>query len=234
MDQRRADPVGQQLPPQPGRPAYCWFLAWDVGGAKYLTAEQEQLGILRSNLRICESVFAWIESTRTPFTFVGTQMAGYANAYGITKQVGEYWAGLLPGGLVARLWNCYGPEPVTRKSYLLPDLVHQGVTRGRIRLMTSGAEQRQFLHADDCADGLIQQRECGQPVADLTSGQWVTVASVAAAVARELECPLTLGERPGYDTLVEPVHRLAGWQPRIGLPEGIRAVVRVMREQGWV
>ncbi len=34
---------------------YYWFLAWDVGGAKYIMDDTQQLSILRNNLSLCSS-----------------------------------------------------------------------------------------------------------------------------------------------------------------------------------
>lgn len=213
--------------------AYCWFLAWDVGGVKYITNESQQVGILRSNLALCDRVFGWLRTTRIPFTFVSTQMVGYPNAYGITKQVGEYWCSLCEDARIARLWNCYGAEEVSVRSHLVPDLVRQGVRDQQIKLMTNGEEHRQFLHAIDCAQALIAQRECGQPVADITSGKWIPVRQVAECVAEQLSCPLDLGPKPGYESRVDPTHPLPNWQPAIGLEEGIAMVIEKMRQSGW-
>jgi nucleoside-diphosphate-sugar epimerase len=212
---------------------YCWFLAWDVGGVKYITDDSQQLGILRSNLALCDRVFGWLRATCLPFTFVSTQMVGYPNAYGLTKQVGEYWCSLCSGGLIARLWNCYDAEEVSIRSHLIPDLILQGIRNRRISLMTSGAERRQFLHAVDCAKGLVAQRDCQQPIADLTSGEWITVRSVAECVARQLDCPLELGDNPGYESMIEPINKLPGWHPAIDLSDGIRRVIEMMKASGW-
>ena len=82
-------------------------------------------------------------------------------------------------GLIARLWNVYDAEEPSIRSHVIPDLVQQG--RGsEIRLQTDGTERRQFLHAEDCAEGLILQRDSGQPLADLTTGSWIPVGEVTS------------------------------------------------------
>src|SRR6478672_10682893 len=73
---------------------YVWFLAWDVGGAKYLTAEKNLLQILRNNTILCERVFHFLEQTNIPFLFTTTQLADVHNTYGITKIMGEEWTRL--------------------------------------------------------------------------------------------------------------------------------------------
>ena len=75
-----------------GPDTYYWFLAWDVGGAKYIMDNSQQLSILQHNLSLCQKIFGWLEKREARYTFVSSQMVGYPNAYGVTKAVGETWA----------------------------------------------------------------------------------------------------------------------------------------------
>lgn len=213
--------------------SYYWFLAWDVGGAKYIMDESEQVSILRSNLALCEKVFGWLQRRKAPFTFVSTQMAGYPNAYGVTKSVGEVWTNAIGNGLILRLWNCYGAEEPSKRSHVIPDLIRQG-RQGVIRLLTSGSERRQFLHVDDCAEALIRQRELRQPTAEVTSGEWISIREISERIGEIMGAEVVPGETPGYESLVDPRTPLEGWRPGIDLGTGIRMVIRTMRENGWV
>ncbi len=212
---------------------YYWFLAWDVGGAKYIMDESEQVSIMRSNLALCGKVFDWLQRRKARFTFVSTQMSGYPNAYGVTKSVGEIWTKAIGNGLIVRLWNCYGPEEPSKRSHVIPDLVRQGKD-GAIRLMTSGIERRQFLHADDCAEAMVRQRELRQPVADVTSGSWVSIGDVAGTIGRLMGAEVIPGKKPGYESLVDPAVPLDGWRARIDLDSGIGMVIAAMRRNGWI
>lgn len=212
---------------------YYWFLAWDVGGAKYIMDSSRQLSILRNNLRLCDKIFGWLKKREGRFTFVSTQMVGYPNAYGVTKAVGETWARIVGDGLITRLWNCYDAEEPSHRSHVIPDLVAQAKT-GTINLLTSGEERRQFLHADDVAEGLVFQREIRQPLADVTSGNWVSIREVAELVGRQLNAKVVLGQNSGYESLVDSTHLLARWKPRIDLPTGVSMVIRQMDENRWM
>lgn len=220
-------------PDEPGGDVHYWFLAWDVGGAKYIMDESEQVSIMRSNLALCDKVFGWLQKRKSPFTFVSTQMAGYPNAYGITKSVGEFWTKAIGNGLIQRFWNCYGPEEPSKRSHVIPDLVLQG-HQGVIRLLSSGTERRQFLHVDDCADALIRQRQTRQPIADVTSDAWISIREIAEIVARHTGAKVVPGEKPGYESLVEPSCPLDGWNPSIDLETGIGMVIRTMKGNGWL
>ncbi|MEM9296435.1 MAG: NAD(P)-dependent oxidoreductase [Planctomycetota bacterium] len=222
-----------QNPPAPDGDAYYWFLAWDVGGAKYITGPESQMRILTGNLRLMERVFGWLHERKARFTFVSTQMIGYPNAYGITKLVGEYWSSLAGDPLVARLWNCYDAEEPSKRSHVMPDLIEQGA-KGAIKLLTTGVERRQFLHADDVADALIHQRQTAQPLADITTGQWVPILDVANEIAKHFNADVVPGEAEGYESLVEPKHWLEGWKPALDLEQGVERVVQRMRQHGWI
>ncbi len=212
--------------------AYYWFLAWDVGGAKYLMDQSQQRAILQHNVQLCYKVFGWLQRRDARFTFVSSQLAGYRNAYGTTKAVGEIWAQAVGHGLITRLWNCYDAEEPSRRSHVIPDLVVQAKA-GAIELLTTGAERRQFLHVDDVANALIFQRETGRRCADVTSGTWVSIRELAALIADRLGANVSVGNARGYESLVEPAQPLEGWQPSIDLPTGISAVIEKMTEKGW-
>ena len=216
-----------------GADTYYWFLAWDVGGAKYIMDDSQQLAILQHNLDLCHKVFGWLEKRNARYTFVSSQMVGYPNAYGVTKAVGETWARLVGRGLITRLWNCYDAEEPTHRSHVIPDLLVQAKS-GTIRLLTSGDERRQFLHADDVAKALILQRESGQPLADVTSGEWVSVRQVAEMIAGEFAAQVVPGAASGYESMVEPSVLLDDWQPTIELTVGLRMVIERMVERGWL
>lgn len=216
-----------------GADTYYWFLAWDVGGAKYIMDSAQQLSILRHNLSLCDKVFGWLEKRNARYTFVSSQMVGYPNAYGVTKAVGETWTKLVGRGLITRLWNCYDAEKPAQRSHVIPDLLAQAKS-GTIRLLTSGEERRQFLHADDVADALIFQRDINQPLADVTSGDWVSIRDVAEIIGRQLRARVVAGKESGYESLVEPSHRLQGWQPTIDLATGLARVIERMKSSGWM
>lgn len=219
--------------PEPVPNAYCWFLAWDVGGAKYILDETQQLSILQHNLLLCQNVFGWLKESQIPFTFTSTQMTSHPSAYGLTKSVGEFWAQQLPQSRVARLWNVYDAEPTTVRSHVIPDMISRARS-GTISLMTTGEEQRQFLLADDCAEALIYQREIRQPLADITSGQWISIASVARMIGNFMGAYIVLGEKKGYESLTSYEHPLPKWYPKHALIEGLYLVADRMATEGVI
>jgi nucleoside-diphosphate-sugar epimerase len=205
-----------------------WFLAWDTGGAKYIESRDSQHETYRHNSELSAHVFDLLAHPRKPFVFATSQLAGQPNAYGLTKLLAENWAAHL-GGQIARFWNVYGWEEPGRKSHVMTDLVLSGLTEGRVRCLTTGAERRRLLYKTDSALALIALAETGQPAADIAGESWLTVGAVAREVARQLGVPVVFGERVGSEALLDPKLLLPSWRPRVSLEEGVAKVIAEAR-----
>jgi nucleoside-diphosphate-sugar epimerase len=205
-----------------------WFLAWDVGGAKYLGAAERQHAIYRNNCELSARVFDALARTGRPFLFVTSQLAGLPDAYGLTKLLAEKWAEQL-GGKVARLWNIYGWENPNLRSHVITDFVLSGLTAGHVRCLTSGRERRRFLYKSDCVAALMSLFDGPQRSADVAGPEWLPVRYVAEETARQLAVPVVLGERDGPEVLADPENLLPGWRPVITLAEGLSRVIAEAR-----
>lgn len=183
---------------------YVWFLAWEVGGAKYLGNEKYLIDIIKKNTIICEKVFQFLEDTALPFMFASSQLAAADTPYGVTKLLGEEWTRILKGQ-ICRFWNVYGWEEPGEKSHVIPDLIRQALMNGKIELLTDGQEQRQFIYMDDCVENMVAIRNAGATRVDITNQQWVTIEHVASQIAAIHKVPLKLGSKKGYSNKIEPV-----------------------------
>jgi len=207
-----------------------WFVAWDTGVRKHEKSKEFEVDILDSNIKLCSSVFRVLQKTKKPFLFTSSQAAPSSEmtVLGATKRVGEMWTRLLDG-YVARFWNVYGWEPVGEKSHLIPDLIWKGMD-GKIELMTSGEEERQFLYVRDCAEALVHQFEIDQKHADITSGEWVPVRDVAKLIGKKLGAEVVLGEKPGRPPMHQPETPLESWTPKYSLEKGVEEVIEFAKE----
>ncbi|MFA6400835.1 MAG: NAD(P)-dependent oxidoreductase [Salinivirgaceae bacterium] len=181
---------------------YVWFLAWEVGGAKFLYNADNQLQIIQNNTQICQNVFSFLKSTQIPFLFASSQLASYDNAYGVTKKLGEQWSHIINGSIV-RFWNVYGWETPGEKAHIIPDLVVKALQKQPIKLMTNGEEERQFIFMHDTVKNLIKMREMGLKEADMTNNQWIKIKDLAQIITTKLGTPLELGSEKGYCVKIE-------------------------------
>lgn len=204
---------------------YVWFLAWEVGGAKFLYNVDNQLKIIQNNTQICQNVFSFLKSSQIPFMFASSQLASYDNAYGVTKKLGEQWSHIINGSIV-RFWNVYGWETPGEKAHIIPDLVVRALQKQPIKLMTNGEEERQFIFMEDTVKNLIKMRDMGLKEADMTNNQWIKIKDLAKTITTKLNVPLVLGSEKGYSVKIEAndTSKLFAFDTKID--EGIESVIK--------
>jgi nucleoside-diphosphate-sugar epimerase len=135
------------------------FLAFDVGGSKYLEEHQNTSNFINNNLQIMSNTFAALSKVGRPFIFASSQMSGIPDsAYGILKAIGERATDAL-NGVTLRFWNVYGLEENSDKSHVISDFVRSAKQSGEIRMRTSGVEKRDFLHVDDASSASLIVRK---------------------------------------------------------------------------
>lgn len=204
-----------------------YFLAWDVGGAKYLYKEEIQLGQLDWNLQLLQNVMRQLKRDKKPFLFVSTQLAEeYDTVYGVTKRLGEIWTRLLDGVFI-RQWNVYGPlEESSIRSHVMSDFVDQAITTGKIQMMTTGEEVRQFIHIDDvCEAWYMALSNNLKGVHDVTSFEWVKIIDIARMIGEITGAEVIPGEKVGSTPLTPISGKIPGWNPKVGLREGIERMI---------
>lgn len=208
-----------------------YFLAWEVGGAKYLYRDDVQFRQLDWNLQLLLNVMPQLRKANTPFLFVSSQLAEeHESVYGVTKRLGEVWTRLLHGVRV-RLWNVYGSyEDQNERSHVVSDFVHQALTTGRIEMMTTGEEVRQFIHVDDVCNAfhLALSRRLGG-VYDVSSFEWVRVRDMAQIIADLTGARVVPGTRVGSTPVTPMIGKIPDWEPALQLREGLSNMVDLYR-----
>jgi nucleoside-diphosphate-sugar epimerase len=133
-----------------------------------------------------------------------------------------------------RLFGVYGPGEAPHR--LLPWIIER-LRKGERVALSSGLQKRDFLFVDDALEAFIRvaeatERKQGQVVLNVGTGAPVSVRAFAEMVAAALGVPtgqLGFGDIPMRpdEAMVfsgDPaqLHAFTGWQPRVGLKEGIR------------
>ncbi len=229
---------------------FIYFLAYDVGGAKYLEKYQDTFGFIDNNMKIMSNTFKIIDHYKKPFIFASSQMSEFSfSSYGILKALGEKITTDL-GGTIVRFWNVYGYEAATLHSHVITDLCSMAKYEGKISTRTNGYEERQMLYGEDAAEVmyLISRGELeGSTIKnriDITSGQWVSIREIAYMIAHETGIKtLSFSENvdntqknaqneatslPRYKNYVSRDILNLEWKPKTSLEKGIQNILKAI------
>lgn len=216
---------------------FVMFLAFDVGGSRYLKKYQHTYEFIDNNVKLTSFTFETIKKYNKPFIFASSQMANMSySPYGICKSIGEIYTKSLDG-LIVKFWNVYGPEKDLEKSHVITDFILKA-KKGKISMMTDGKEQRQFLHAEDCSNALhILSQKYYEIDRDknlhITSFVWNTILEVAEIISGSIPCLIVPSEEIDtvqLDKRNEPdPYILNFWKPEINLNEGINKIIKIMK-----
>jgi nucleoside-diphosphate-sugar epimerase len=133
---------------------FVFFLAFDVGGSRYLKKYQHTFQFIDNNARLMANAFGLLKKYNKRFVFASSQMSNMSySPYGVLKNVGELYTKSL-NGLIVKFWNVYGIEKDHDKAHVITDFIRKGFETGVIDMLTDGKEQREFLYAEDCCEAL--------------------------------------------------------------------------------
>lgn len=157
------------------------------------------------------------------------KIAGIKLAQSYRKQYGCDYVSAMPT-------NLYGPEDNfdLQSSHVMPALLrkaHEAKQRGdkQITIWGTGTPRREFLHVDDCADGLVHvlKTYSGFEHVNIGSGEDVTILELTQAVCEvvgfegEIVKDTTKPDGTPRKLMSADKLRAMGWTPKIGLKEGI-------------
>lgn len=157
------------------------------------------------------------------------KIAGIKLAQSYRKQYGCDYISAMPT-------NLYGPEDNfdLQSSHVMPALLrkaHEAKKRGdkQIEIWGTGTPRREFLHVDDCADGLVHllKHYSGFEHINIGSGEDVTIRELTEAVCEvvgfegEIVTDSTKPDGTPRKLMSAEKLRAMGWVPKIGLKEGI-------------
>jgi nucleoside-diphosphate-sugar epimerase len=133
---------------------FVFFLAFDVGGSRYLKKYQHTFQFIDNNARLMANAFGLLQRYNKRFIFASSQMSNMSySPYGVLKNIGELYTKSL-NGLIVKFWNVYGVEKDHEKAHVITDFIRKGFETGVIDMLTDGQEEREFLYAEDCCEAL--------------------------------------------------------------------------------
>ena len=223
---------------------FVFFLAFDVGGSRYLKKYQHTFDFVNNNTRLMANAFGLLEQYDKPFIFASSQMSNMSySPYGTLKRLGELYTESL-GGLVVKFWNVYGIEKDHKKAHVITDFIRKGFEDGDFEMLTDGEEVRQFLYAEDCCEGLeavmknYDKFYANDPL-HITNFDYTTIREVAIIIENEFKLigkPVNIIPGKASDTVqldkrneADPFIRKY-WSPKTDLVTGISKVFEAMKK----
>jgi nucleoside-diphosphate-sugar epimerase len=222
---------------------FVFFLAFDVGGSRYLNKYQHTFKFIDNNTRIMAQTFGLLEKYNKRFVFASSQMSNMSySPYGVMKRVGELYTTTLKG-LTVHFWNVYGIEHDIEKSHVITDFIRKGFDEGEFQMLTDGTEERQFLYAEDCCEALeiIMNSYTDFKSEDelhITSFRGNTIKEVAEIIQGQFNLiGKSVNIKPGLakdsvqlDKRNQPNNYITGWWiPKTSLQDGIAKVFEAMK-----
>lgn len=219
---------------------FVFFLAFDVGGSRYLKTYQQTMEFVSNYVKLMNTTFDMLHANKKPFIFASSQMANMSySSYGCLKSLGESYTSIL-GGLVVKFWNVYGIEHDLEKSHVITDLIIKAHDTGTIDLLTDGTEERQFLYADDCCEALLAVAEKYNEIPrteelHITNFSWSTILNVAQIIASHFPgakvVPAVSKDEVQKNMRNEPnPYILTHWKSKTTLEQGIANIVEAMKK----
>ena len=224
---------------------FVFFLAFDVGGSRYLKKYQHTFEFVNNNTRIMANTFRLLKKYNKQFVFASSQMSNMSySPYGVMKRVGELHTTALKG-LTVKFWNVYGIEKDMEKAHVITDFIRRGFEETEFEMLTDGTEQRQFLYAEDCCEALETVMNCYsdfKPTDPLhiTSFNATSIQQIAAIIQGQFNL---IGK---YDVKIQPglakdsvqldkrneadTYITGWWTPKTTIDQGIAKVFAEMKK----
>ena len=226
---------------------FVFFLAFDVGGSRYLKKYQHTFKFIDNNTRMMANAFGYLEQYKVPFIFASSQMSNMSySPYGAMKRVGELYTKSL-GGLIVKFWNVYGIEKDMEKSHVITDFIRKGFETGKIDMLTDGTEKREFLYAEDCCEALEKVMEEYETldshdnlhITSFDSTRILDIANIIRQLFLSHHKIIKLIPSESKDEVQKDARNEADpyilklWKPKTSIREGIKKVFKVMKND-WV
>jgi len=181
-----------------------------------------------------------IDVQQRPGVVLSEDDLGYYNpegGYGWAKLLGEIqlgWMRDMDIG-IARIFTAYGPcEPLDETAHVVPALIRKAIMYPEEDFVVwgSGDQTRSFTYVSDCVEALIilEEKASNPPiVVNVGSDEDVPIRTIAEKIVKmcgkgiEIKYDLAKPVGPVSRTAdISKAKALLGWQPRIGLDEGLR------------
>ncbi|HEY75770.1 MAG TPA: SDR family NAD(P)-dependent oxidoreductase [Thermoflexia bacterium] len=165
--------------------------------------------------------------------------------YGASKLAGEgyclaYHGSWGLGTVVLRFANVYGPYSA-HKSSVVAKFFKDILAQGRITIDGDGQQTRDFIYVDDLCRAILLalESDVAGEVFQIATGVETSIQRLAQMVQEVAGRPVALRHGPARRgdirknySAVEKARKVLGWEPRVGLEEGLQETWRWFSQEG--
>ncbi len=141
---------------------------------------------------------------------------------------------------IARIFNTYGPRMALNDGRVVPAFIDQALRGAPLTVFGDGSQTRSFCYVSDMVDGLLRLSESDEryPV-NLGNPVEMTILDFAKHIRAlfSTDVPIDFRPLPSDDPKIRrpdisKAKRLLGWEPKVGLDEGLPITIDYFRRKG--
>jgi nucleoside-diphosphate-sugar epimerase len=152
----------------------------------------------------------------------------------------EYWRTNGVDARIVRIFNTYGPHSRPDDGRIVPNFIMQALRSEPITIYGDGSQTRSFCYVSDLVEGIVAAMftpDTRGEVFNLGNPDEYTVLEFAQVIARQIGSdagfvyrPLPVDDPSRRRPDISKAKAMLGWEPKVGLPEGIDRTVEWFRE----
>jgi dTDP-glucose 4,6-dehydratase len=140
---------------------------------------------------------------------------------------------------IVRIFNTYGPRMRLRDGRAVPAFMSQALRGEDVTVFGDGTQTRSFCYVSDLVDGVLRlmDSDMGDPV-NIGNPHEVTIEEIARVIIRLLGSssrivyrPLPVDDPKQRQPDITRARTLLGWEPKVGLEEGLLKTVEYFRSR---
>jgi dTDP-glucose 4,6-dehydratase len=140
---------------------------------------------------------------------------------------------------IVRIFNTYGPRMRLNDGRALPNFVHQALTGKPITVYGEGNQTRSFCYVSDLIEGIYRLMLSEEHLpTNIGNPQEITILQFAEKIREHFQNapPIIFEALPQDDPKqrcpdISKAKRILGWEPKVGLKEGLQVTMDYFKEQ---
>ena len=140
---------------------------------------------------------------------------------------------------IARIFNTYGPRMRLRDGRAVPAFISQALRNEDVTVFGDGTQTRSFCYVTDLVDGILRlmAADTHEPV-NIGNPHQITIEEIARTIIRLVGAtseivhrPLPVDDPRQRQPDITRARTLLGWEPKVGLDDGLRKTIEYFRRR---